>query len=242
MKKSKVENCLDLLKLLDNYKSSRSWIFRGQANSEWKLQPKAGRSEFANFFGPGLSEIGLFESWKRYASHYLNKEPRNDWDWLALAQHHGLATRLLDWSKNPLNAAYFAVSDASTKDGVIYCYSVKSGSNPDLSSNPFNEKDFRVFFPTGFTPRILSQRGLFTISGDPEIDLEKLLKYELVKIYIPASAKLEILRSLDFYGVNQLSIFQDLDNLSSYLNQYLVDLQPGNSIILDNVDRDIPMG
>ena len=50
------------------------------------------------------------------------KESYNDWDMLTIAQYHGLATRLLDWSFNPLVAAYFAVKDFEDCDAVIYAY------------------------------------------------------------------------------------------------------------------------
>lgn len=57
------------------------------------------------------------------------KESYNDWDMLTIAQYHGLATRLLDWSFNPLVAAYFAVKDFEDCDAVIYAYLKKSDIN-----------------------------------------------------------------------------------------------------------------
>lgn len=66
----------------------------------------------------GPSPERMLDDFKRRALPFLNLVPRNDFEWLFLMQHHGVPTRLLDWTTNALVALYFAV------DGV------KPGSTP----------------------------------------------------------------------------------------------------------------
>ena len=222
MKERTINSSLELFEVLHDLKDGYSWAFRGQRDPSWKLLPKAGRAEYKSKFRNGINERSIFESWKRYAVHFLNQHPSDEWDWMVLAQHHGLATRLLDWTKNPLNAAYFAVTGGKGCSGAIFAFEVKTSHSIPPKIDPFEVKGLKVYYPRGLSPRIVSQRGIFTISNEPTKPIENTLDDKLHKFLISAAAAPEIRKTLAFFGINEMSIFQDLDHLSGLLNEFVL--------------------
>jgi hypothetical protein len=92
-------------------------VFRGQDRAEFELQ-----TSLARFLGGREDELEahLLRAFRKYA--YGASEARDDWTWLALAQHHGLPTRLLDWTYSPHVALHFATADpgAFDADGAVW--------------------------------------------------------------------------------------------------------------------------
>jgi hypothetical protein len=87
---------------------SDNWVFRGQAAAEWGLVTAIERTDFIRYHKD--IEVDFLAEFQRGARNYLNKDeiPEHLIEWLALMQHHGAPTRLLDFTKSPYIAAYFA--------------------------------------------------------------------------------------------------------------------------------------
>src|SRR5690349_9875868 len=123
----------ELSQLVSKYQKG-GWVFRGVENAQYTLTPKIGRPEWRHLgfssevrdFQVG-EERAILEEFKRQARPYVGYQITFDIEWLALAQHHGLPTRLLDWTESPLIAAFFAVECAGTRgDAAIYVWKLTS--------------------------------------------------------------------------------------------------------------------
>ena len=147
---------------------------------------------------------------------------------LALAQHHGMATRLLDWTTNPLVALWFACADySSNNSGHLYVYRVYPDNieNSETTIDPFSLYITRVFQPALNSQRLAAQGGWFTIHpcmggamGYQALDQDPIHFLSIYHFEIPSQEKGGMLNSLNLLGINSRTLFPGIDGLSKHIN------------------------
>src|SRR5512140_1932297 len=94
--------------------------FRGLPDAGWEL-----RSSLSRLGGQYEQlEYHLLRNFRKYAGVEAPSEiADSEWKWVTVGQHHGLPTRLLDWTYSPLVALHFATADLASAgaDGVVWC-------------------------------------------------------------------------------------------------------------------------
>lgn len=213
--------------------------FRGQANYEWGLKPGIYRGNYSKEVE--ITYSNMFKSKARI--RYQNCPDNNDYlGWLFLAQHYGLNTRLLDWTRQLLTAIYFTVSNKKLyeTDGSLFMFypgllnesevgsrsihATESDHVLGMAEDAFEGSDESInnviaLMPNHFDNRHLVQDAHFTIHGR-DVDLTALAGQEeyILKIRIEAKNKNHIYEQLDKLGITRDFLFPDLENLSSFIN------------------------
>ena len=187
----------------------QSWqqsIIRFRSNFVFRGMPRVSHGLDTSLQSGGFEayEKHLLTSFRKYA---LRSAVHGDWvwNWLSLAKHHGLPTRLLDWTYSPYVALHFATFNTShyDEDGAIWCVDYRRAN--ELLPRPLRKilehddanifttemlnrvattleefdalgHDFVVFFePPSLDERIVNQFALFSLPSSATLSLEGLL-------------------------------------------------------------------
>lgn len=232
----------DLFEAVDaahkDFNRGQLW-WRGQARY-WPLQPSVHRVR-----DRGPYERGVALNFRGEArSRAGDCPPANDFaSWMFLMQHHGLPTRLLDWTASPLVALHFAVCEEEQKesDGVLFVLDPWSLNKTTLEVEGTMEPSelgpmFDAAFSTNRIPaswqtaialttdeansRAVAQQARFTIHGSDEpLDRYSGNESFLGHLTVPASSKERIRSQLARAGIAVHRLFPDLDHLAKWVKK-----------------------
>lgn len=240
-----------------NYR--RGLIFRGQANSEWRLETTLERSGHLNMpiadyyelavgrVGPDVSavssmqapsfkenfwkELSNFEQFSDYARYTGSVFDQTvfpggeSFEYVAYLRHHGFPSPLLDWSRSPYVAAFFAFRAAAPKDGkraiFVYC------DRPEGTyGGTIGEPTIQIPFGHTRTPRRhFFQQSVYTVcesanngkwqfdSHQKVFDNPRSRQDFLWKFDIPSTEREKVIGLLDQYNLNAYSLFESEETL-----------------------------
>jgi hypothetical protein len=118
--------------------------WRGHSDKDWTLQPPIWRGDHSKYRKKELVYMNHFQG-RALCQQESYRMPQDDVEWLFLAQHYRLPTRILDWTESPLVALYFAVNaddadkESANKDGCLWALS-PTRLNKELSNPGFPDK------------------------------------------------------------------------------------------------------
>ncbi len=244
----RLESWDDFLRIITDAPYS-NWAFRGERHARWPLETALSRyfREFRIHPTAWPEQEGrILRIFKRKAHQYLAQPPGSDDDfqWLALMQHHGAPTRLLDFTWSPYVAAFFAL-ERSVDDAAVWALNPGPLGARDAHREPRVTVDapadmdprikgnFERFFLKGNRPfiwmgepdtmnrRLIAQSGTFAVPGVLDVPMEEILaRYPepenmVVKLVLPADRIRDTgLRELYRMNITYATLFPDLEGLA----------------------------
>ncbi|HWI53557.1 MAG TPA: FRG domain-containing protein [Symbiobacteriaceae bacterium] len=180
-----------------------TYVFRGLRSSTWDLRPSLSRPQ-RNYINV---ENAMLRAFKKYARQTATIDD-SLWNLLAVAQHHGLPTRLLDWTYSPFVALHFVTDsqDGFDDDGVVWSVDVARTNEylPPPLRGLLRKEGSMVF-----TAEMLS-RAASTLE-----EFEALSTDEFVAFFEPPS--------LDARMVNQYALFSLMSSSTGCLDSWLAE-------------------
>ena len=218
-------------------------FFRGHRDASWRLLPTLARARDTtlsrrNMKTPERREHNVFTLFVSHAGALI--PPNSDsWDIAFLMQHHGLPTRLLDWTTTLAVALYFALRGA-TDDAAVWILNGAElnrrlcGKYEVLHPHDYQHgyADYFIdrasefgapvaaLYPLRHQPRVFHQRGGFTLHADLSRPLDEVEPDVARRVLIPTAAQPGARRFLEMAGISEFTLFPDLDGLSRELAEF----------------------
>jgi len=222
-----VTNITEFLKVLADFQTDTSWVFRGQPTDK-PLLPKVARE------APGTDGVEkeklILREFERRIQAFGHSSCKNDWELLSLAQHFGLPTRMLDWSRSALAALWFACRKANEnrkEKSVVWALQLKEADYLDVRAkeSPFEISSTKFFEPMHVSNRISAQEGLFSVhkyapSAKKFVGIDSNPAYSgrLVKVTIAPGHCDRVIENLEKCGTHAASMFPDMYGLAEFLS------------------------
>lgn len=204
------------------------YLYRGQGPDE-PLLPKLFRDKTSKPVQP-RTEKAMLDEFAAYLFAISGIRLSTYWEKMVYAQHFGVSTRFLDWTSNPLVALWFACcSPEQTKgNSVVWMAMGSTGLLADTKkSTPFDQPYSKFVKPLLNNKRILAQGGWFSVhkwskGAGRYVALDKNTtisdRLGLHKLVFPHGDKGHILKQLDNFGINHLTMFGDDEGIARYIN------------------------
>ena len=236
-----LEEFLDNIRYLQEaWDAPRLW-YRGVSKSTYGLIPSIYRT-ITWSYNP-VTATDMFNAFIRQGQAIIPSGQRSKWHWYHIMQHHGLPTRLLDWTDGALIALYFALRDSvysgtpcvwvlnpfwlnltSTGSGLIFDTDDLIQTDEDVIVNDYLEDhsdlpDLPVaVMPPHINERIVAQKSVFTVHGRLHNGLHAVGKQnekrELVQLRISNAAAADLKWRLVTGGLTETTLFPDLEALA----------------------------
>jgi len=218
-------------------------FFRGVSSKSFDLLPTLFRNrQYADSKLKKL-EMSMFLEFESQSAIFHSNQSRNSWEILYEMRHHGIRTRLLDWSGSFAIALYFALRHhkAGKTPSIWILNSMKLNEKSVdrrriIGIDPEQDFDYRKMFvnfsvapfekpvaiyPLKSHPRLIAQNSFFTVHGTNLNPLDEICSDDVVKQFdIPPEIIPDARKFLHLTNMNEYSLFPDLDGLGRKMNKY----------------------